>query len=252
MFNDKTLLFLARHIGANYSLRQAKELFVEIGLASFDELDELERVIKIKPDIILRVLRENNDSSNDTKFVDLFTRVLRFKPSPELVGALQLEGWDISELSAIPLAGKLATPAHEESALKAKLEDKGLKEVIHLLEQSYDNYTQDHFEAANAMTRSALESLVRSIAERLSKVRSEPIPQSSARLGYQPRDYRDYLRQAGFLEEDEYELLRVFYGYASGEGSHPGLSNRTEARLRRFILVALSFFYLEKMDAKGI
>ena len=34
MFNDKTLLLMARHIGVNYSLRQAKELFVEIGLSS--------------------------------------------------------------------------------------------------------------------------------------------------------------------------------------------------------------------------
>ena len=73
------------------------------------------------------------------------------------------------------------------------------------------------------------------------------IPRSNPKF-LAPRDYRNYLEVSGFLESDEMDLLNRFYGYASQDGSHPGISSEPECRLRRLFTIALVQYLLEKLE----
>jgi len=115
------------------------------------------------------------------------------------------------------------------------------------LRSSYDNYIDADYPAANAMTRSCLEETINQIAQRLGVKTKMPVLD-----GARPGDIRRYLRDAGFLDDEEYRLLNAFYGYASGGGSHPGLSTVTDANMRRFMLVGLITLLLEKGEAEGL
>lgn len=249
IFRDRTVLLLAEHIANICSFARIRDLLIDLELSSFDEIDRLMTPPRSKKELVLKILRRVNEEGDESDFYRLMQRSLEGADG-ELIKALQLEGWDVSEFGVTPLAGALAEPAIEESILVEKLEDRGMTEVTTLLEQSYDNYIHGHFEAANAMTRTALEALVKLIAEKIAAARSESIPQSVSGR-HQPRDYRDYLKAVSFVDTDEHELLRTFYGYASPEGSHPGLSDQTDARLRRFMMIGLCLFYLEKLESWG-
>lgn len=249
IFRDRTVLLLAEHIASNYSFTTIRDLLIDLDLSTFDEIDRIIIHVKSKKEITLRILRRVNEEGDESDFYRLLQRIME-QAEGELIQALQLEGWDVSEFGVTPIAGALAEPAKEENILVDKLKSQGMTEVTTLLEQSYDNYIHSHFEAANAMTRTSLESLVQLTAEKIALGRGEPIPQ--ARLHrHQASDYRDYLQAVGFIDRAEHELLRTFYGYASTEGSHSGLSDSTDARLRRFMMIGLCLFYLEKLESWG-
>lgn len=147
----------------------------------------------------------------------------------------------------VPLAGDLADPAEEHSRLELGLQGLGLNEVQNFLDQSFDNYIQGNYEASNAMSRTALEHLVEQIALKISSLRNnEDIPQRGRYIS--PADYRTYLFSTGFLDDSEKQFLDKFYGYASTDGSHPGISTESESRLRRFVAVGIALLYIEKLN----
>jgi hypothetical protein len=147
------------------------------------------------------------------------------------------------------VAGEIAEPAIETSRLESQLRLHGKEEVMHFLEQSLDNYVRGDYEASNAMSRTALESFVRLISEDIARMRGgENIPTRRAHVS--PSDFRLYLRNRGFLDNDEKEFLDKFYGYASTDGSHPGISTEAESRLRKMVVVGICLLYLEKLSNK--
>lgn len=175
IFRDRTILLLAQHIANSYTFTRIRDLLIDLELSSFDEISRLMTPPMSKKDLVLEILRQANKQKDESDFFRLMQRSLK-GANGELIKALQLEGWDVSEFGVIPLAGALAEPATEESILVDKLRSQGLTEVITLLEQSYDNYSHNHFEAANAMTRTALESLIKLIAEKIAATRENRFP----------------------------------------------------------------------------
>lgn len=103
--------------------------------------------------------------------------------------------------------------------LRAGYGAKGCKPQWGFFDESAQNYVQGAYEAANAMTRSALEHQVQEIAQRISAMRAnEPIPQRNRNF-IGPVDYRNYLETTRFLEASEKSFLDHFYHYASTNGS---------------------------------
>jgi hypothetical protein len=252
--SDKILLLLASHLANSLTDKQIRDLLVNVGICSLAEYETLG--IMSKREKALKIMQQANSMVDDKS---LYTHLELKLPAlldggpidarKEIERALALEGWSLSEFQAKSIAGKLAEPQEEESVLTEKLSSLDLLEVVQYLEQSYENYILGNYEACNAMTRTALESIIKLIAISLAACRNERIGGNKPRQ-YMPRDYRDYLLKVGFLDEDEHNLLRTFYSYASSEGSHPGLSDSTDARLRRFITVGLCLFYAEKLESQ--
>ncbi|MBS9387072.1 MAG: hypothetical protein HEQ24_23875 [Dolichospermum sp. BR01] len=148
------------------------------------------------------------------------------------------------------LAGDIANPVEESSFLKISLNKLGLTQVQNFLDQSFNSFIQGDFEASNAMSRSALEAIIQQIAKKISENRNDTLTANTSG-NIAPYVYRQYLHTTKFLDVSEKEFLDKFYGYASGSGSHPGNSSEAEARLRRFVVVAIILLFCEKLENTG-
>lgn len=201
--SDQVYLFIVTDIATRWSKRKYENLLVEAGLYSLDHLNDPEELGQIlnKQDFVIETLGNIHDE-DVLDFLNLLRE--RGALSSESLRALALENVELGQT----LAGDLVDPVAERSLLEMSLNHHSLDQVQEFLEQSLENY-----EAANAMTRTALEYLIEQIAEKISDARGNaPIPHPR---GYsQPVDIRNYLRSAGFLDEAEKDFLNAFYGYA--------------------------------------
>lgn len=192
LFTDRTILHLSSHLANNYSLAQIRDLFIDLNLSTYEKFDRLMHPPMSKKNYCMTILNEENADSNDIIFDDLFKRTIK-GASSDLKQALELDGWDVTEYGVESLAGKLAEPSSEHSVLIDKLSDRSMNDIIKYFNQSFDNYTESHFESANAMIRTTLEAIVSQCAKLVSQQRSEIIPMSNPHH-YNPIDYRKYLK----------------------------------------------------------
>ena len=168
------------------------------------------------------------------------------KLSAETKRALYMDGIEFGN----SLAGDIANPVEESSVLKISLNKLGLTRVQNFLDQSFNSFIQGDFEASNAISRTALEEIIQQIAKKISSARNYTIPLN--RFGrVEPKEYREYLYNTQFIDMSEKQFLDNFYYYASTDGSHPGVSSEAEARLRRFVVVAIILLFCEKLENTG-
>jgi len=62
---------------------------------------------------------------------------------------------------------------------------------------------------------------------------------------------RKWLQENGYLEDDEAELVKSFMAFAGRDGSHAGISEESDAQLRRHMATALISFAILKLDEAG-
>lgn len=168
------------------------------------------------------------------------------KLSAETKRALYMDGIEFGN----SLAGDIANPIEESSVLKISLNKLGLTRVQNFLDQSFNSFIQGDFEASNAISRTALEEIFQQIAKKISSAINYTIPLN--RFGrVEPKEYREYLYNTQFIDMSEKQFLDNFYYYASTDGSHPGVSSEAEARLRRFVVVAIILLFCEKLENTG-
>jgi len=156
---------------------------------------------------------------------------------------LSLDGFNVKQGRLIRSMPEEAI--EEESILEGELKKVGFDLVLHHLSRSYEHFGDGQWDSANGQTRKALEALTKLIAEKIAHRRKEDIP--CKYKDPRPFEIRKYLLDVGFISDTELKLLHAFYNYASVEGGHPGLSNETDARVRRIMVVGLCQFYLEKL-----
>jgi hypothetical protein len=167
-----------------------------------------------------------------------YSEELGSKAVASLLRALKADGFEILDGRILPtdqLGNELTA---EVSILNQRLQTRGMADISRLLDQAHQNFIEGRHEACNAMLRSSLEGTLKHIAA-IAAGGPDKIPSSNLKHGPSPTDIRKYLRQVSFFEDDEIEYIKVFYGYASTDGSHPGLSNESESRLRRLMIVTL-------------
>lgn len=165
------------------------------------------------------------------------------RPLSRLEKSLKLDSFEIRENKLVRLVEK--DLAEEETLLETTLKRYEFNLVIHHLNKSKDHFINEEWDSANSQTRKTLEALTQRISEIIADKKCETVPKRHEKL--RPVEVRKYLRDSGFLDDKELNLLITFYQYASEEGGHPGLSSETDARLRRFMLIGLCQFYLEKL-----
>jgi hypothetical protein len=240
--SDQVFLLVATDIADSWSKRRYKNLLIESGHYSMEELnapDGLGQILN-KQDFVIETLGSISDEDG-LDFLNLLRE--RRAIGAESLRALAMENVKLGQT----LAGDLVDPVAERSQLEESLGNHNLGQVQDFLEQSLENYVNENYEAANAMTRTALEHMIEQVAIMINSKRgNENIPHNRAYIS--PVDYRNYLDTTGFLDEAEYRFLSAFYGYGSTNGSHPGISSEAEARLRRFICIGILLLFLEKLD----
>ncbi len=150
-----------------------------------------------------------------------------------------LESGKIREETAISVQ-------EEKGALEALIErNQELNKSILLqhLKDNLDLYQEGKWHPSIGEARSFVEQLLWDIAHCLAKRRSET-PELE-----RPVKVRDYLQKCGFFDDDERKrLVDGVYGYLSEEGSHPGLSEQSTARLTMIVLLSFGFYVIEKFE----
>jgi hypothetical protein len=169
-------------------------------------------------------------------------------PSHSLLRALRMDGYDIREGRIVPLEDLEAEMNQEISMIYRRIEVLGWEDIRRNLKQAHENYVNGNYESCNAMLRTALEATLLHIATDLAGG-VDNIPNSNA-ARLEAGHVRNYLRQQAFTSEDEHQFVRTLYGFASPEGSHPGISNEVESRLRRLMIVGCMQYCLEKFIAR--
>jgi hypothetical protein len=123
-----------------------------------------------------------------------------------------------------------------------------LKTLAYHLQQSDATAADGYCHAAINEARSFLEALVMSIAvarqrKPIGKFRKGKESKSGFRLGCL------YLRELGFIDEEEELLLQHVYGIASAKGSHHGLTDELWCRLARRMVGTTGHYLIHRYQA---
>lgn len=161
--------------------------------------------------------------------------------NPELVRGLAQDGFTLNEEGElIPIISPTVEPKKEEGLVETLLDKYGLAVAKNHLKQAYDNYIEGNWEASNACLRAFLQDVFDNIALKLWSEEATKKEAGGSR--------RKLLQEKGFIEDaTEGKLVSSFFSFASYEGSHPGISDEPDCRMRRYMAVALSSYYLEKL-----
>lgn len=164
--------------------------------------------------------------------------VAREGPTPErFLNSLKADGFNVSnDGTIVPLLATIVTPAREESVLEAHLTKLGWDLERPHLTQGITAYERGDWEAANAQFRTFLEAVFTKIANGL--------PGGSDKRG---GEARKFLHQSGFLSDEEGKMIIGVFGFLNTRGSHPGLSEEFEARMRRYLVEVIALYSIEKL-----
>lgn len=217
--------------------RCGKTQLVEETLSSIAGLRDAEANTIIR-EIVEEVMTGSHGPQypQNTDYIKATTKLQRF---------LMLDGFNISQGQLVRSVPEEVVK--EENILEGELTRLGFDLVKHHLTTSFEHFGDGQWDSANGQTRKALEALTELIAMKIASKKGESIPRKYK--DPRPAEIRKYLKDVGFLNDAEFDLLSAFYGYASVEGGHPGLSSETDARIRRIIVVGLCQFYVEKFHS---
>ena len=165
--------------------------------------------------------------------------------NPELARGLAQDGFTLNEEgNLIPIISPIVEPQKEEGLVESLLDKYDFNVSKRYLQQAYDNYLDGNWEASNACLRTFLQDVFDQISLKL-----WPEEANKKNAG---GDRRKLLQEKGFIEGNtEAKLVSGFFSFASYSGSHPGISDESDCRMRRYMAVALSSYYLEKLRSKS-
>ncbi len=108
--------------------------------------------------------------------------------------------------------------------------------LVHHLNECNDLFADGKWDSSIVHCRNFVEQILSDIGTAIATSRSEA-PNLS-----RPVSVRDYLQQCGFFGQNERrKLVDGIYGYFSSEGSHPGISTHSAARVSKSMLMAFAF-----------
>lgn len=172
---------------------------------------------------------------------DQYRREWFFQKFPDLDAALRADGFQVYEGKLVPVISSLVESAEEEALVEKLLDKHGFAIAKNHLKQSYQNYNEGNWEAANGALRSFLQDVFDQIALTVAPEEAVTKPPGGER--------RKLLQGKGFIDGDtEGKLVTSFFQFAHFKGPHPGISNQSDCRLRRYMAIALASYYLEKLE----
>ena len=268
-YSGKTLSALIRFLAASFTSAELGELFLFVSAHEFDTADQFAG----KLEKTRRVIMALTSQGELAKIEELLDEVIKRRkslfeaasssissthdaapdrPERELLRALKIDGYEFENGKIVPSENLEPELQEEINVLYERLQSINAQDVCSNLEQADENFVHGNYEACNAMLRTALESTLKHIATRQAG-KLDNVPKSNPKWSEPtPNDVRQFLRNQGFLTDDEHKFIAAFYGYVSPKGSHPGISSSAESRLRRLMIVALIQYCLEKFTAKYV
>lgn len=112
----------------------------------------------------------------------------------------------------------------------------------HHLRECIDLFGQEKWDSSIGHARNFVEQLLRDVAQAIAKRRGDTVDLKQAVR------VREFLRNAGFFTAEHQKLANGLYGYFSEEGSHPGTSTQSDAKMCLRMLWAYGSSVLEKFQ----
>ena len=159
-----------------------------------------------------------------------------------LKASLRADGLDLVEGRVAPFISPSVDIAKEQGLLESRLQQYQFGVAFNHLEHAVDTAARGQWEAANGEIRNFLEALCDSIASRTYQGADSPPSQGEA---------RKHLAKVGFLNFKESELLKALFQVLHGQGGHAGTSSSDDCYRRLLMAVAMSNYYLDRLDGWG-
>lgn len=251
-FSDRTVSTLAQIVSRDdvYTRQVMSAKLTEFGVPHqlISQLDK-QQAIKLKVAMEgLQYLRQRGTASDFTGLVQevLASPGIEPEDTARIERALMADGFVVADGRVVP-----GQPDEEEIAdalreLVAQHEEFDSETILHHLAECEDLYLQGKWGSSIGHARNAVEQLLQDIAGALADEKGDqpPPPKPAWKV-------RAYLEDIGFLDTTEREkLIDGVYGYLSDEGSHPGISDQSSARVSRLLLKGIAFYLIEKYDGR--
>jgi hypothetical protein len=237
-YSNKTIAELCRALGTVVNEHAELELlFLEFGLS----YDQFGGGLRPRSNALVSTLGQRPDADDALARVVEYTLERHYPgrvPTDRLLQALRLDGFEWHEGKLIPTTPQPAALAKELPQLERNLQDLMLKVAAEHYRQAHESFTASNWEAANGQIRSFMEDLLIELGKReTSKARSDP----SAAL----QDLRDQ----GFIDNPEWQMVRGFWQGIQDNGPHHGLSYEQEALFRLHVATSIARYMLHKSRA---
>ena len=156
--------------------------------------------------------------------------------------ALRADGLDLIGGRVAPFISPSVDIGKEQGLLESRLHHYQFDIASNHLEQASDNAARGQWEAANGQIRSFLEALCNSVVSWIYQGDGSPPSQGQA---------RKHLAKVGFLNTEESDLLKALFQVLHGQGSHAGTSSSDDCHRRLLMAVAMSNYFLDRLDGWG-
>ena len=260
-FSNRTLSCVIEILADSYTDSKLRTFFFKYNLLDiYEQSGRLTAKRRKVNDVFQHLCAVGDDSSRRTlesivretlkelypqKEASQIRRQRFFEKFPDLDTALRADGFHVREGELIPIISSLVEPVKEEALVETLLDKYGFSIAKNHLKQSYENYVEGNWEAANG----ALRSFLQDVFDQIALIIAPPEAGQKAPGG----ERRKLLQEKHFIESDtEAKLVLGFFQFASHKGSHPGISNESDSRLRRYMAVALASYYLEKLEGFNV
>lgn len=256
-FSNRTLSYIIEVLADGYTDSSLRDFFFKYDLLDVYEQSGKMTAKKRKVTDVFQYLRKSRDENAVSTLESIVREALRerypradsdqgrreyfFRKFPDLDVALRADGYQVREGELVPVTSPLVEVVEEEGLIETLLDKYGFAIAKNHLKQSYENYIEGNWEAANGALRSFLQDVFDQIALIITPQEAKQKKPGGER--------RILLQKKGFIEDDmEAKLVTSFFNFASYKGSHSGISNESDCRLRRYMAVALASYYLEKLE----
>jgi len=159
-------------------------------------------------------------------------------PIERLAHALSADGLEWREGRLVPTTPGPAALATELSMLEQDLQELGLNVAAKHYRQAHESFVAGNWEAANAQIRPFMENLLIELSRR----------QTSNTRGNAAVALQD-LRDAGFFDQAEWQMLKGFWQGIQDNGPHHGLSHEQEALFRLHVATSVARYSIHKLRA---
>jgi hypothetical protein len=211
------------------------------------EVPERYFVVDNKEKLLLVVFQSLEKQGDYARLLNIIQSGLKTLPTEfrkELQSALIRDGFVATDMDIVPDE----TRAEEhKTALEQLVNTHAAKlssvVLLHHLKEAEEQFRLEKWDASIGQARNFVEQLLSDVAGAIAKGKHET-PDLS-----RPVKVRNYLEDSGFFDEAERDkLVDGVYGYFSEQGSHPGISEQSTARICLSVLWTFGFYVLEKCE----
>ncbi len=200
-----------------------------------------------KEQLLLNVFQALESLGRDDLLLEIIQGALNLLPDnsqKELQNALIRDGFVVTTTEVVPDESRAA---EHKTALQQLVGNHAGKltttTLLHHLKEAEYLFRMEKWDSSIGHARNFVEQLLKDIAVLTANSKHE-----SADFR-RPIKVRDYLQSCGFFDEAERKkLVDGVYGYFSEEGSHPGISEQSTARICLSVLWTFGFYVLEKFE----